>query len=115
MRIAGVAVAAALLAAAPAVAHTEVVKRTPGPGKTLDRGPKKVTVKFSQQIRSGGSITVSRGGAVVLRGGNDPRDVTRLRARSTKSRLPEGSYTVRWSATALDGHEQGGGWTFTVA
>lgn len=115
MKIAGLAVAAALFAAAPAVAHTEVVKRTPGPGKSLDRGPKKVLVKFSQQIRSGGSITVSRGAAVVLRGGNDPKDVTRLKARSPKGRLPEGSYTVRWTATALDGHEQSGSWTFTVA
>lgn len=112
-RAVGLGIAVALAAAAPAAAHTEVVKRSPRPGKTLDRGPKKVAAKFSQQIRSGASITVSSGRTVVMRGGNDAGDVTRIVARRG-TRLGPGTYRVRWSMQALDGHDQSGSWTFSV-
>lgn len=112
-RIAVLAAVAALVAAAPAAAHTTVTKRTPRPGATLERGPKRVSATFNQQIRSGASIKVTRDGATVMRGGNASGDVAKIVAKRSE-RLGKGIYKVSWSIKAIDGHGQSGSWSFRV-
>jgi len=116
-RLAGaVAVAAAALglAAAPALAHTQVASTSPKPGRTASKAPRSVTVTFTGQIRRG-TLTVTRAGKRVSRGsgGVDPRSVKRLRV-ALRSGLRSGTYTARWSIVAADGHHQHGSFRFKV-
>ncbi|MTD45126.1 hypothetical protein GKE82_12690 [Conexibacter sp. W3-3-2] len=103
----------ALTFSTTALGHAEVDKRLPKPGASLSSGPKTVYISFTQQIKSGGSFTVTRGSRTVLRGKNDPRNVKRIIGKSSK-RLAKGTYKVSWRATYIDGHRETGSWTFRV-
>jgi methionine-rich copper-binding protein CopC len=101
--------------AAPAVsAHAGIVSTSPKRGATLHKVPKAVTVTFNQEIVSG-TIAVRKAGVLVSRGtgGKDPKDVRRLRV-VLKTGLGKGTYKVRWTVTAADGHHQHGSFSFTV-
>lgn len=117
------AVAAAVLAAPLAVgtgaasAHTEVVRTSPGTGKTASTTTRTVLVTFSGEIRKGGATLRVTGPdrkvVSVGRGGRDARNVKRLRV-TLKRGLKPGRYTARWTAVAADGHPQKGTFSFRL-
>ena len=111
--------AAALLAGlalgVPAAdAHTQVASTSPSSSRGASTGVRVVTVTFTGQIRSG-TLTVRRGGTTVSasRGGQDPRDVRRLRV-GLRSGLKPGRYTANWTIKAVDGHTQRGTFAFRL-
>ncbi len=107
------AVPASLVLAAPALAHVEVDKTSPGRGKTVKR-PTVATVTFTGPIRTGTLRVSGPGGAAsVDAGGRDPRKVTRLLVE-LKSGLRTGTYTAKWTITAGDGHKEKGAFKFRV-
>ena len=101
--------------APPARGHTGLVSTSPKAGATLRRPPRRVTVTFAQQLRSG-SIVVRKSGRIVSTGagGRDPANVRRLRVALPQG-LGAGRYAVRWRATAADGHVQAGTFSFRVS
>lgn len=106
-----VAVAALLAATAPAGAHSGVTSRTPGKGASVGTVGK-VSVTFSQQIRSG-TLRVYRGDKRVGTGSLNPVvNVRRITAAVNSGRA--GRYVARWRITAADGHTQRGSWSFRV-
>lgn len=111
--VAAATLATSLAAATLAFAHAEVDSRYPRSGASLSKGPKTISITFTQQLRPGAKLTVKRGSRVMARGGNDPRNVRRVRARRS-SRLGRGVYTVSWTATGPDGHRLRGSWAFRV-
>lgn len=113
--LAGATVVASLaLGVGVADAHTEVTSTSPSSSRAASTGVRSVTVTFTGQIRSG-TLTVKRGGTTVSkgRGGQDPRDVRRLRV-GLKSGLRAGKYTASWTIKAVDGHTQKGTFTFRL-
>lgn len=113
--LATLAVTGGLLAAGagPAAAHTEFKSSTPKKGSKVSTRITKVTITFTQQIRSGTLSVTGPGNKKVStgKGGQDPRNVARL-AVGLKSGLKAGTYKVSWSIKAVDGHSQKGTYTF---
>lgn len=103
-----------LATAAPAWAHVEVDRTTPGKGRTVER-PESATVTFTGPIRKGTLRVTGPGGkaASVDAGARDPRDVTRLLVE-LRSGLKAGTYKASWSIVAGDGHAEKGSFTFRV-
>lgn len=107
---------ALLLAPATALAHQKVSSSSPARGSTVKPTITKVTVTFDgDHIKSGTLKVTGPGGKVVSvgSGGRDPRNDNRLSVKLT-SGLKDGSYTVRWTIVAADGHHQSGSFTFKV-
>lgn len=116
--VATVVLAAPLgLGATAASAHTEVVRTSPGSGKTASTSTRTVLVTFSGEIRrSGATLRVTgpdRKVVSVGTGGRDARNVKRLRV-TLKRGLKPGRYTARWTAVAADGHPQKGTFGFRL-
>lgn len=97
---------AALLLAPPAVlAHAELVTSEPAAGSTVDVAPDAIVLTFNGPIVADRSSFVVEGpGGEVGRGGVDPDapDTMVLAA----PRLQPGTYQVRWTAVADDGHNE---------
>jgi methionine-rich copper-binding protein CopC len=110
-----IAAAATLALAAPAFAHTEVESTSPAAGGKASTAITKVTVTFGEAIRTGTLKVYGPGGGKVSKGsgGRDPRKITRVRA-GLKGSLAAGRYTVKWHATAADGHHQHGSFHFKL-
>jgi methionine-rich copper-binding protein CopC len=110
-----VACAAAILAAAVAIAHTDVRSRSPAKGGTASKSIGRVSVTFEQQIRRGGLRVVGPGGRVVSRGsgGRDPRNVARV-VVGLRGSVRAGRYRATYSIVAADGHRQRGSWRFRL-
>jgi CopC domain-containing protein len=79
--------------------------------------PERVELRFSEPVdaefdpvvvRNGGGVRVDKGEASV-----DPEDARVVLAGLEK--LPEGSYTVKWRVTSIDGHVVEGRYDFAVA
>jgi methionine-rich copper-binding protein CopC len=113
--IAVLASALALGGAASAGAHTQVTSTTPASGGTARTTLARVTVTFTGELRNGTLRVVGPGGKVVSAsgGGVDPRKPTRLLVGLKRSLKP-GSYTVRWTVVAEDGHKQKGSFGFNL-
>ncbi len=106
----------AAVAAAPALAHVTVVKRSPGKGATASTGVGSASVKFNAVIRSGTLkvYKVSNGVKYSIgNGARDPRNFKRVVTR-LKASKPAGQYVARWRIVAADGHVQRGSWRFTL-
>ena len=97
-----------------ALAHVDVVATSPKDGAKLDKPPRTVTVKFSEQILAG-SLVVRSGGKVVSTGKGriDRKDVRRVKT-TLKAGLGKGTYVAKWIVTAPDGDKQTGTFRFTV-
>ncbi len=105
-----------LAAPATALAHQKVSSSSPARGSTVKPTITKVTVTFDgDHIQSGTLKVTGPGGKVVSigSGGRDPRNDNRLSVR-LRSGLANGSYTVRWTIVAADGHHQSGSYGFKV-
>lgn len=104
-----------LLVAAPVLAHAELVESTPADGAAVPP-PSEVIAVFSEALVGDRSSLEVRdaAGAVVARGGLDPADPKRLTMRADLPALEPGTYTVRWTAVADDGHVERGTFGFRV-
>jgi copper resistance protein C len=105
-----------LVAAIPAIAHSELVASTPAAGSTVTSAPGlSIVLSFSEALRSGSKAdVVGPGGATAGTATIDPGDNTKL-SWTPPTPLPPGSYTIRWTSIATDGDVLRGTIPFTVA
>jgi copper transport protein len=105
----------ALLLPASALAHANLLERTPTYASKLQASPKAVSLRFDQGVDVfANSIEVrSAGGRLVTAGPANTVDQGRV-ATVPIRRLPRGAYTVRWHVTSSEGHVLSGVYTFGV-
>ena len=105
-----------LMAAAPAVAHTELVSKTPDDGETFKQAPRQVKLTFAGPVEAEFS-------PLEVYNTQDRRvdlDNARLDSNRTtltvglKDKLPAGSYTVEYRFTGEDGHTLTGSYEFAL-
>ena len=88
---------------------------TPADNSTVTPPVAEVSGAYSEAMTPDGSnLTVSNtNGETVAAGTVDPADNTRMVA-TPATPLGIGTYTVKWTSVALDGHVERGTWTFTA-
>ena len=106
------ALAAPLLLAGPAAAHTELVDSEPGRGATVRSSPAQVRLQFNEPLARAVAVVVSGpDGQRVEQGGAE------LEGDTVRQRLgplsASGSYSVAYRVTADDGHPLTGRFAFT--
>lgn len=115
MRIlAGISVALALFAAAPAWAHAMLEHAAPSAGAIVHESPKSVVLSYSEPLEPALStiaVTDAQGHDVTL--GKSIADGTTMSVALNP--LKPGSYHVRWHALSVDTHRTDGAFTFSVA
>jgi methionine-rich copper-binding protein CopC len=114
MRAAVVAIAIALVGAAPAAAHVGVKSYSPKRGATVSRSLERVKVTFKGRITDGRLTVRNAAGDKVSRG--QGAVVSRKRAVRARLRggLRKGSYTASMSVLHADGHVMNRSWTFKL-
>jgi methionine-rich copper-binding protein CopC len=112
----GLSAAWLLLSCVPALAHARLVQEEPPDGATLAESPDRVELRFSEpvaaefsplEVRDSDGKRVDKDDARV-----DPDDARVLLAGLKE--LSEGSYTVKWRVTSIDGHVVEGRYGFAV-
>ena len=105
-----------LLACAPALAHANLVGASPRPGGQVSKPPERVELRFSEPVDAEFDPVVVRtvsGARVDAHNAHvDPEDARVVLA--DLERVPEGSYTVKWRVTSIDGHVVDGRYSFAV-
>jgi copper transport protein len=105
-----------LLACAPALAHANLVGASPRPGGEVSKPPERVELRFSEPVDAEFDPVVVRtvsGARVDAHNAHvDPEDARVVLA--DLERVPEGSYTVKWRVTSIDGHVVEGRYAFAV-
>jgi copper resistance protein C len=105
-----------LLSCAPALAHARLLQEEPADGATLAKNPDRVELRFSEpvdaefsplEVRDSEGERVDKDNARV-----DPDDARVLTVDLEE--LTEGSYTVDWRVTSIDGHVVEGRYGFAV-
>ncbi len=107
-----------LAATVTVTAHANLVRSIPASGEVLAAPPQTVTIWFSEAPQAGFSTIdvfdqnlheVDRKDSAIV-----PQDAFQMRV-TLPSGLPNGTYTVRWSAvSATDGHHTIGAFAFSV-
>src|SRR5918997_2558861 len=114
--LAGLASAWLLLSCAPALAHATLVEASPARGGEVPEPPDRVELRFTEPVGAEFDPVVVRdasGDRVDARDGRvDPNDARVVLAGLGE--LPEGSYTVEWRVTSIDGHVIDGRYGFAV-
>lgn len=91
----------------PALAHAQFVSAEPARGAELQQAPEQVRIRFSEPVEAEFSpieVSNSQGERVDQDNARiDPEDA-RVVVEDLNSDLPEGTYTVEWRVTSLDGH-----------
>ncbi len=113
----GLSVVWLLLLCGPALAHAELIKAYPADGDTLVEPPEQVRLRFTEPIEAAFDpvkVYDQQGNRVDEDDARvDPNDakvlVTGLEG------LSEGSYTVEWRVTSIDGHIVDNTYQFAVA
>jgi copper resistance protein C len=104
--LAGLACAWLLLACAPALAHATLVEASPPQGGEVSNPPERIELRFSEPVDAEFDPVVVRaadGARVDAHDARvDPEDARVVLA--DLERVPEGSYTVKWRVTSIDGH-----------
>lgn len=104
---------AGLLAAAPALAHSELRAAAPADGAVLPAPPERLVLSFNEAVQVTALRLRAAGGAEVA--------LPRRPIRSTREEavplpsLPPGAYEAEWRAISADGHPIGGRLRFQVA
>ena len=115
--LAGFAAAWLLLCCAPALAHATLVEASPARGSEVSEPPGRVELRFTEPVDAEFDPVVVRaadGARVDARDARvDPEDARVVLADLED--LPEGSYTVEWRVTSIDGHVVEGRYGFAVA
>ncbi len=105
-----------LLSCAPALAHARLVQEEPADGATLAESPDRVELRFSEPVDAEFSpleVHDSEGERVDEDNARiDPADARILIVDLEE--LSEGSYTVEWRVTSIDGHVVEGRYEFAV-
>jgi methionine-rich copper-binding protein CopC len=104
-----------LVTFSPIVANAELRRSDPSSGAVLDRSPVEVFVWFSDTLSTGSKLSVfdeqfqpvDKGKTFI-----DASDATLMRVQLDP--LWPGRYTVRWKASAIDGHVSSGSYDFIV-
>jgi copper transport protein len=105
------------LALPTAAAHARPATTEPAPGASLDAGPDRVRIRFTETpdpaetelrlLSAGGNLTPVETGPVEVNGSTAQVTVP--------SRLDPGGYVVRWATLSeVDGHRTSGSWGFAV-
>jgi copper resistance protein C len=117
MALLGLSVALLLLWCAPVLAHAGIVDRQPDDGANLKQVPVEVRIRFNEPVEAEFSpleVYNSEGrGVDRADAGVDP-DNPRV-VRVSLQDLSEGTYTVQYRITSLDGHVVDGEYDFRVA
>ncbi|KUY70089.1 copper resistance protein CopC [Burkholderia cepacia] len=117
-RLAAIAVAGAIVAAAPvaASAHGKLESAAPATGSTVDTAPDTLRLTFNEDLEpTFSSVKVSdvNGNAVSQEkakiDASNPRVMT-----IAMPKLAPGAYTVQWVAMTADAHRTKGAYTFRV-
>lgn len=107
-----------LFAAAPALAHTELVSKTPEEGAALKQAPRQVQLSFAGPVEAEFSpleIYDAQDRRVDMDNARlNPGDTATLTV-GLKDDLPAGSYTVEYRFTGEDGHTITGSYEFAVS
>lgn len=108
------AVGLALLGAAPAAAHSELISSNPEAGQALDYAPIGVKLVFNQDINeSFATVSVVGPGNEQWAQGETAVDGPTVTV-SVRDGAPIGRYTVGYRVTSADGHPITGSYEFTV-
>ncbi len=114
MRVLAIAVAAMLLAAAPAAAHVGVKSYSPKPGSTVSRSIERVKVTFKAKITDGKLTVRTKSGTKVSIGDGTVVNRKKTVRVRLKSGLAKGRYTATYSILNTDGHVIGKSWNFNL-
>jgi hypothetical protein len=106
---------AMLIAAAPVLAHAELVSGDPAPESILAEVPAQVSATFDDDLDAAKSslVVIGPDGSTVGQGSVSADDPRTLVATLTGAGV--GAYEVRWTAAASDGDVERGTYTFTVS
>jgi copper resistance protein C len=108
------AAAVCAVATAPAaLAHAELVSSSPADGATLSRVPARVTLSFSETVRTPAFVQVTGPDGDVTVGEVQVRDADVVK-RMDPSAAP-GRYTLSYRITSADGHPIAGSLRFMLA
>jgi copper transport protein len=114
--LAGLACAWIQLACQPALAHATLVEASPAQGSEVSKPPERVELHFSEPVDAEFDPVVVRGAGGARVDAHDarvdPEDARVVLA--DLERVPEGSYTVKWRVTSIDGHVVEGRYDFAV-
>jgi len=111
-------VVAVLATTAPALAHANLVRSDPSANASLDQGPARVELWFSEQPEpklTEIQVFDSQRQRLDADLAQVAADDTKALVEPLKPGLPQGVYTVSWRATsAIDGHVTAGAFAFGV-
>ncbi|KWA13610.1 copper resistance protein CopC [Burkholderia cepacia] len=117
-RLAAIAVAGTIVAAAPvaASAHGKLESAAPATGSTVDTAPDTLRLTFNEDLEptfSSVKVSDANGNAVSQEkakiDASNPRVMT-----IAMPKLAPGAYTVQWVAMTADAHRTKGAYTFRV-
>src|SRR3712207_6510313 len=112
----GLSVAWLLLSCVPAMAHARLLQEDPAYGAILAESPDQVELRFSEPVDAEFSpleVRDSDGNRVDKDNARLDPDDARVLVVDLKE-LTEGSYTVQWRVTSIDGHVVEGSYGFAV-
>ena len=101
-----------MLAAASALAHTELSQTVPADKAVLETAPKEVVLHFSEAVRLT-SLSVKKQDGDAAKVGSLPAGTSQHFAVPAPD-LSAGAYAVEWRALSDDGHALRGAFSFTV-
>jgi methionine-rich copper-binding protein CopC len=105
-----------LLSSVPALAHARLLQEEPADGAALANSPDRVELRFSEPVDAEFSPLEVRNSE----GERVDKDTARVHPQDARvliadlEELPEGSYTVEWRVTSIDGHVVQGRYRFAV-
>jgi copper resistance protein C len=107
------------LAAMPALAlgHAELDSATPAPDSTVEIAPAELVATFTEALDGSKSSLEVRdaAGSVVASGGAELLGADGITMTLPLPALGNGTYEVRWTSAATDGHIERGTFSFTVS
>lgn len=104
----------AVAAAAPAQAHARLRTSSPAAGSTVTKPPAAVVLTFSTKVRERSVVVRVDGPGGTVASSGAPAVDGRVVTQPLVTGLANGAYTVRWKATANDGHQLTGTVPFTL-
>ena len=112
--IAALVLAALVLMAPQAAAHTVLTGSDPAADATLDTGPTRVTATFNEDLQPtfAAMTVVGPDGNLWSQGDTAVKGPTA--GVGLRPLGPSGRYTVNYRVTSDDGHVVSGSWSFTV-
>jgi copper resistance protein C len=117
MALLGLSAALLLFWCAPVLAHAGIVDRQPDDGVNLKQVPEEVRIRFNEPVEAEFSpleVYNSEGRRVDRADAGVDPDNPRV-VRTSLEDLSEGTYTVQYRITSIDGHVLDGEYDFRVA